>query len=289
MIPVLPRLHLCTVTAGQAAQLAATALARPLSHVTSVALTSTNTVLVQTAAFNDLAVLAIDGIAGVRLSDGFEGEPVARATAVQMSAAIQSAEIALGPGWRFLRARAARQAPSLILDIVMLEPVKGMLRTVRVVVGVTNTVTISAAYAPRGTLAADAQFLRKSPPPIGSTPHTALARMNNSAAVIRLYDFRWQANNGAPQWSGSCDTTAAFFNAEFTMFLEAAVPSQSGLIYGRRELAIFAADFDRDGHINGADLAEILATWGVHYPPYDLDESGLVDGGDLAIILNSWR
>jgi hypothetical protein len=48
-------------------------------------------------------------------------------------------------------------------------------------------------------------------------------------------------------------------------------------------------DFDLDGTISGADLAGILALWGVQAPPYgDLDGDGVVGGGDLAVLLNRW-
>ena len=52
------------------------------------------------------------------------------------------------------------------------------------------------------------------------------------------------------------------------------------------------ADIDRNGSIDGIDLAIILGKWGTNggadYPGADVDRSGVVDGSDLAEILNSW-
>jgi hypothetical protein len=47
------------------------------------------------------------------------------------------------------------------------------------------------------------------------------------------------------------------------------------------------ADLDGDGSVNGADLAALLATWGLPGVA-DLDGSGAVDGADLATLLASW-
>lgn len=48
-------------------------------------------------------------------------------------------------------------------------------------------------------------------------------------------------------------------------------------------------DLDLDGAIGGADLAALLALWGVPGAPYgDLDGDGDVNGADLAILLSRW-
>ena len=49
-----------------------------------------------------------------------------------------------------------------------------------------------------------------------------------------------------------------------------------------------AGDLDRDGVVDGRDLAILLQAWGAEDPVGDLDESGVVDGADLAILLQDW-
>jgi hypothetical protein len=45
-------------------------------------------------------------------------------------------------------------------------------------------------------------------------------------------------------------------------------------------------DFNNDGFVNGADLAQLLASWGS--AENDLDGDGLVSGTDLAVLLAAW-
>lgn len=47
------------------------------------------------------------------------------------------------------------------------------------------------------------------------------------------------------------------------------------------------ADIDRDGRVDGVDLALLLGNW-MGSGAGDVDGSGTVDGSDLAVLLNSW-
>ena len=48
-------------------------------------------------------------------------------------------------------------------------------------------------------------------------------------------------------------------------------------------------DFDLDGVISAADLAELLSLWGFANPPYgDLNGDGAIGGADLAVLLDRW-
>jgi hypothetical protein len=52
------------------------------------------------------------------------------------------------------------------------------------------------------------------------------------------------------------------------------------------------SDIDRNGTVDGVDLAIVLTNWGSDggkdSPHADIDRSGLVDGGDLAAVLDAW-
>jgi hypothetical protein len=49
------------------------------------------------------------------------------------------------------------------------------------------------------------------------------------------------------------------------------------------------ADINRDGFVDGADLAFVLADWGLAGSAADLDGNGIVGAGDLAIVLGAWN
>ena len=55
-------------------------------------------------------------------------------------------------------------------------------------------------------------------------------------------------------------------------------------------LASCPADFDQNGQVNGADLAQLLNAWGPapSLPGLDLNPDGVINGADLAILLNAW-
>lgn len=55
-----------------------------------------------------------------------------------------------------------------------------------------------------------------------------------------------------------------------------------------RLVPVVAADLDRSGRVDGADLALLLGDWGRSGVPADLDASGTVEGGDLAVLLGAW-
>ena len=48
------------------------------------------------------------------------------------------------------------------------------------------------------------------------------------------------------------------------------------------------ADLNGDGKVDGADLAQLLASFGSADPDADLDLDGVVDGRDLTILLGNW-
>jgi Regulator of chromosome condensation (RCC1) repeat len=59
---------------------------------------------------------------------------------------------------------------------------------------------------------------------------------------------------------------------------------------GRPDSCEFAkGDFNLDGQINGADLAGLLAIWGLANPPYgDFNGDNYIAGADLSILLSRW-
>ena len=52
---------------------------------------------------------------------------------------------------------------------------------------------------------------------------------------------------------------------------------------------IARGDFNLDGQISAADLADLLGLWGFPNPPFgDLNGDGAIGGADLALLLGRW-
>lgn len=104
--------------------------------------------------------------------------------------------------------------------------------------------------------------------------------------------FVWSADGGlatASAFASSrCFTPAGpieflDFNADGTVAV-ARIGAQTALLKG---LGCLAGDFDRDGDVDAADLAELLANWGGSGPT-DLDGDGATSAPDLAVVLANW-
>jgi len=48
------------------------------------------------------------------------------------------------------------------------------------------------------------------------------------------------------------------------------------------------ADVNRDGRVDGTDLATVLSAWGSDLADADVNADGAVDGADLATVLGAW-
>ena len=74
------------------------------------------------------------------------------------------------------------------------------------------------------------------------------------------------------------------------------LPDDTGVLAGMDLLVGFGpdpvpwrpADFDRNGLVDGADLARLLGAWGSEVVQFDLSQDGLVGGADLAMLLGDW-
>lgn len=72
-------------------------------------------------------------------------------------------------------------------------------------------------------------------------------------------------------------------------------PDQDDIAIAEIRLAPASAtcmgDIDKDGHVDGADIGELLSEWGPcekkHCHP-DLNKDGLVDAADLALLIGAW-
>jgi hypothetical protein len=103
---------------------------------------------------------------------------------------------------------------------------------------------------------------------------------NPNANALRwstVYNFWFDANSRPVQGT----TTIGLFKTGGSLPVVTRVPSS----------ACNAADLDCNGSVNGADLAILLASWGLCASSPcapDLDANGVVNGADLGFLLASW-
>jgi hypothetical protein len=134
---------------------------------------------------------------------------------------------------------------------------------------------------------------------VGGCATTTSATAINSHGDVLAYVYNggnWVAFAGEPNLAigslidpseGSWSVTGASDLNDARMILASA---RRGPDFAITELVrlvpIVEADLDGDGHVNGADLAILLAAWGTSGA--DLDDDGIVGGADLAILLGPW-
>lgn len=90
--------------------------------------------------------------------------------------------------------------------------------------------------------------------------------------------WAWAANDSGDS------TVTNFFTGEWQPVGHGAVPAT--MITGFEAQGL-PADLNGDGHVNGTDLAALLAQWGTDGAA-DFNNSGAVDGADLAFLLANW-
>jgi len=59
--------------------------------------------------------------------------------------------------------------------------------------------------------------------------------------------------------------------------------------FERQSLVLPDADYDNDGDVDGADLAQLLGSWLTTNDAIDLNGDCIINGGDLALLLGAWN
>ncbi len=90
------------------------------------------------------------------------------------------------------------------------------------------------------------------------------------------------------------DSGSKIMDQEFTAtieFLDPAVVEEDGEETDDEdgEGSSMASDLNKDGRVDGADLAAVLQFWGTNDVTHDINRDGVVDGGDFAAVLAGWQ
>jgi hypothetical protein len=196
------------------------------------------------------------------------------------------AEAMAGDPWLPFEVGTAVTPGGLAVGVALLQPSSGRVLQIDML----GKQTESLEFTPVGHLAGVVAGIR------GTIDATAvdlggfLARIEHDFPGGRVSGVVLQsrlANNGTmrTEWSAMI-LTALGQSVEFT--IDAMQPVDTSLGISTVPVQVIGGDLNRDGHVTGEDLAEMLQMYNAVYPPYDLDHDGMVKGEDLAILLSNW-
>ncbi|MFO0961633.1 MAG: PepSY domain-containing protein [Phycisphaerales bacterium] len=232
--------------------------------------------------FNDSAVkVYIDSVTGGQIPQhGADDGAETTIPAGSMTAAID-AGVAASP-LPILEAEAEVEDTGTMVEIVQWDGATGEMVTVTV-----NSGTLAIESIVRWT-PTDSQLHRAQDEidllplvTVGASEAVAQALAANPDASF--HGIELEADDEGNNWQVELITATGF---ELDFFVDAT--SSSGF-FVRAPVNFLPADFNRDGHVNGADLGELLGSWGGSNPQYDLDGSGLINGADIALLLGSFN
>ena len=149
--------------------------------------------------------------------------------------------------------------------------------------------TDALEFSPIGHLAAVVEGIRATMPQVVVTAPQFTERLESSypGCLVSAISLQAQIGNAPSRTTWSANILTAL-GQPLEFAIDATVPAQRALGVATVPQLFKAGDYNRDGHVTGEDLAELLAMFNTSYPPDDLDQDGWVKGEDLAILLGNW-
>ena len=285
MRDVIDRIDLVEVDFADALARARAATGRPDSAVARIDLASELFLVFYDLRYTDGTRFMVDAITGEVLPLVDAANSANSLTPVQMYSMVLRAEGLAGPGWHPFLGETAVAQGGVAVGITLLNPQSGRLKQVDMLGKQSQVVE----FTPIGHLATVVAGVR---PHVAGTVVTLgqfLARVEHDFPGGRLSAFGLQAQvqNGATRLTWSASVLTAL-NQPLEFAVDAMTPIDSSLGIATAPQNFPPGDLNRDGHVTGEDLAEMLYMYNQQYPPYDLDQDGFVKGEDLAILLVHW-
>lgn len=237
----------------------------------------------RTSYFGTNGFTEIDSITGAvipALVPGLGIEPTVGVA--EMAGALAHATFLAGTDWFPIEATALQRFDGVSIRVLLANRVSGRLMQPEVVQGFYIP---SQSFAPLG-----AQVARAAAVGPGST---VVCRALDALAAVQSASPGLGVNSVAlePRAGGGHEWVVRFVDASETerdAHADASAPAAQKTVVFTGPVDIRVADFTRDGRVNGQDLAEALAYWGLFNPILDVNMSGAIDAGDLAAVLGEW-
>ncbi|MEY3020805.1 MAG: hypothetical protein RIS86_1, partial [Planctomycetota bacterium] len=217
-----------------------------------------------------------------------EAEDNVPATAV--GSAIALAEATLGAGWMTIGVEVEAEGTGSIVQVLLLNLKSGMLAQADVA---GKKVLSVVEFEPIGAQVDMVAEIQAASGSIVVDAAAAVAAAEAEYPGAGVNEVELEAEQEAEKGD---TTTLAAWKIELTtvdlieldFFVDATMPAGEGFRRAAAPVNGIDGDYNADGMVNAADIAELLAGWNAVNPPMDLDGSGRVDAGDLAILLANW-
>lgn len=282
---MLDRLPLVNYSFEQALAAARTNTGRPDATLDRIDLVSELFLIFYDLRYFDGTRYMVDAITGEVLPQVDVANSANSVAPYAMFNYITLAEAAAGEGWYPIMTETAVTPDGLAVGVTLLNPSDGRLKQVDRLGKMVQVVE----FTPVGHLAQVVTGLRNVVAQTVVDAGQFLARVEHDfpGGRVSAVGLQTQFNNGQlrTQWSASVLTA---LNQPLEFAIDAMQPIDSSLGISTAPQNIIPGDYNRDGHVTGSDLAELLQMFGEDYPPYDLDHDGFVKGEDLAILLSNW-
>lgn len=286
MRDVLARYPLVTIDFATALQHAREYTGRPDILVDNVSLASELFMLFYDLRYTDNLRLMVDAITGQVVPVVETASTANSITPLAFTNAVNRANALAGAGWHAIMAETAVTQGGLAIGITMLDPLTGRLKQVDTLGKQVEIVE----FAPIGHLALVVNAIQGQFNTVIVTPQQFFAKIGYAYPGSKIASFGLSSrvqNNGTVRTTWSAFVLTALLQPlEYT--IDATVPVEESLGVATVRVLFKDGDYNRDGHVAGDDLAELLAMFGQAYPPYDLNQDGMAQGEDLAILLSNW-
>lgn len=113
---------------------------------------------------------------------------------------------------------------------------------------------------------------------MGSAVDAAVAQYPGST----VHEAELKVEQGELFWKVELITAALI---EIDAWIDASTPA---FRFASAPVNANPSDLNEDGLVDGADLGQLLTSWGIANPVLDVDGDGLVGGAELGALLTRW-
>ena len=236
--------------------------------------------------YMDQSKLYVDAVTGGLIPHHGAGDDVEETIgSAQFNACLDAAAAAIGGGWTAFESEAEDEDASSLAAATRVEvrffETKGT-GVRQVTVALDGSVLANVAYTPTASQAARIAAIRallgSLTVGMGSAVDAAVAQYPGST----VHEAELKVEQGELFWKVELITAALI---EIDAWIDASTPA---FRFASAPVNANPSDLNEDGLVDGADLGQLLTSWGIANPVLDVDGDGLVGGAELGALLTRW-